>query len=108
LGGIVTGVNLSNGGTNYTVNSATCNTAAIASQTVFAPSTWHEIIQYSAALRIATNIGETQYMQSFDAFLKLKGIDIPKARALKAQMERDERHNERNLTLQLGGRYTFA
>jgi hypothetical protein len=107
-GGVVTGANMSNTGFGYIAASATANTGVASSQSVFVPSSWHETIQYGACWRIATWLGEVNYMQIFDAQLKAKGVDIAQAFAVKSQMKRDETHNERQVTLQLGGKYTFA
>lgn len=106
--GGVQSVTVSTGGSGYTSTNATVFTAAIGGQKVFVPSSWHEIIQYACCWRIATNTGESEYINYFDNILKSKGVDIQEARAAKSQMKRDERHNERGLMLQLGGKYTFA
>lgn len=108
VSGVVASVAVATPGSGYTSTNASVFTAAIGGQKVFVPSSWHEIIQYACCWRIATNTGESEYISYFDNILKSKGIDIQEARNVKSQMRRDERHNERGLTLQLGGKYTFA
>ena len=106
--GVITSVTVATQGSGYTAPNVSVLTAAIGGQQVFVPTSWHEIIQYAACWRIATNTGETEYITYFDNILKSKGIDVQEARAVRSQMKRDERHNERGLTLQLGGKYTHA
>jgi len=43
----------------------------------------------------------------FEGLLQTKGIDIPAARAKRAQMVRDELHNERQISVMVNP-YTFA
>jgi hypothetical protein len=107
--GAINGVNLTNEGLGYTSNNVTtCSTAVIASQSVFMPDSWYEIVQYAACWRLATWAGEQDYIVMFDNILKSKGIDVAEARAAKSQMKRDERHNSRQISLRLGSPYTFA
>ena len=107
--GVITSVTLSNAGQGYGVGNLTvCGTAVIASQSVFMPDSWHEIVQYAACWRLATWSGEQEYIVMFDNILKSKGIDVAEARAAKSQMKRDERHNSRQISLRLGSPYTFA
>lgn len=108
-GGVITSVSISSGGSGYTANNVSiCGTAAIASQSVFMPDSWHEIVQYAACWRLATWSGEQEYIVMFDNILKSKGVDVAEARAAKSQMKRDERHNSRQISLRLGSPYTFA
>lgn len=107
-GGVITGVAISSGGTGYIPSNASVNTAVIASQAVFVPPSWKEIIQYASLWRLATWNGSEEYIDMFDNVLKSKGIDVAAARAAKSQMVRDERHNSRALSLRLGAPYTFS
>jgi hypothetical protein len=106
--GVITAVAITSGGANYTVGNVFCGTAVVASQAVFVPDSWVEIIEYAACFRLATWEGAVDYIQMFDNVLKSKGIDLAKAREAKAQMIRDEKHNSRALSLRLGSPYTFA
>lgn len=104
--GVGISVAISNGGSGY-VNAPTVTTMAAASQQVFMPDSWQEIVELCACQRIALWEGASEYITMFEALLKSKGIDIQKARARKAQMERDEMHNERSMSL-MTGPYTWA
>jgi hypothetical protein len=104
--GIITGVTLGSGGSGY-ITAPTCNTSAVASQQVFASDSWQEIIELCACQRIALWEGASEYIVMFENLLKTKGIDLAEARARKAQMVRDELHNERQMSLQVGS-YTWA
>lgn len=107
-GGVITGIAVSFGGTGYIPSNASVNTAIIASQSVFVPPSWKEIIQYAALWRLATWNGSEEYISMFDNVLKSKMAGVQQARTAVAQMQRDERHNTRALSLRLGGPYTFA
>lgn len=106
--GVITVATVVGGGAGYSPSNASVNTAIIASQVVFVPPSWREIIQYAALWRLATWNGSEEYISMFDNVLKSKGIDVAEARAAKSQMKRDERHNSRALSLRLGSPYTFA
>lgn len=106
--GQLTNVAVTFGGTGYIPNNASVNTAIIASQPVFVPPSWREIIQYAALWRLATWNGSEEYIAMFDNVLKSKMAGVQEARTAVAQMVRDEKHNSRSLSLRLGGPYTFA
>jgi hypothetical protein len=104
--GIITGVTLGSGAGGY-ASAPTCNTAAVASQQVFASDSWQEIIELCACQRVALWEGASEYIQMFEAMLKAKGFDVSAARTRKAQMQRDELHNERSMSL-MTNPYTWA
>jgi hypothetical protein len=106
--GIITSVNLSSGGNNYS-SAPTCNTAAIQAQQVFAPDSWQEIFEYAACSRLALWEGASEYIAMFDNELakKIKGTGVMTTAERIAQMQRDERHNERQISLRTAA-YTYA
>lgn len=104
--GIITGVNLGTGGSGYAV-APSAATAAVSAQLVFMPDSWQEIVELCACQRIALWEGASEYIGLFEGMLSTKGIDIPAARAKRAQMVRDEMHNERQMSLMVNP-YTFA
>jgi len=104
--GVVTTLNLLTAGSGY-VNPPTVSTSAVASQQVFMPDSWQEIVELCACQRIALWEGASEYIQMFEALLKTKGIDIQAARTRKAQMVRDEMHNERSFSV-MTNPYTWA
>jgi hypothetical protein len=106
VSGVVSSVNLVGGATGY-IAAPSVGTAAVAQQQVFMPDSWQEIVELCACQRLALWEGASEYIQMFEGLLKTKGIDIAAARARKAQMERDEKHNERSMSLMTGA-YTWA
>jgi hypothetical protein len=106
VSGVVTSFAITNGGTGY-VTAPTVASAAVAGQQIFMPSSWQEIVELCACQRIALWEGASEYIELFEELLKTKGIDIAAARARRAQMVRDELHNERMISLMVGP-YTYA
>lgn len=106
--GVITSAAVSIGGSGYFAGSAFTGTAAIAQQSVFTMDSWQEIIEYAACWRLATWEGATEYVEMFQATLKNYGVDVAKAFEARSQMKRDERHNSRSISLQLGSPYTYA
>jgi hypothetical protein len=104
--GVITSVNLTSGGTGYIAAPLTA-TAAISEQQVFMPDSWQEIVELCACQRLALWEGASEYITMFENLLKTKGIDIQAARNRKAQMVRDEMHNERSMSLMTNA-YTWA
>lgn len=104
--GIVSAVNLTSGGSGY-ITAPAVATAAVSQQQVFAPDSWQEIIELCSCQRLALWEGASEYITMFEGLLKTKGIDVAAARARKAQMQRDELHNERQMSL-MTGMYTWA
>lgn len=81
--------------------------SSLAAGTIFAPDTWLQIFQYAAVCQLAADEGiqdSSIYKTAMD-FLKVRGMDPWRLRQL--QMQRDEKHNERQLSLR-STRYTFA
>jgi hypothetical protein len=106
-GGSLNGVFvITHGGSGY-VTAPTVNTAATASQQIFMPDSWQEIVELCAGQRIALWEGASEYISMFEGLLKTKGIDIAEARSRRAQMVRDEKHNERSMSL-MTNPYTWA
>lgn len=105
--GVITGITVTAGGSGYGTTVPSCNTAIVATQQVFMPDSWQEIVELCACQRLALWEGASDYITMFEAVLQGKGIDIAKAKARKSQMERDEQHNERSVTLR-SNPYTFA
>ena len=82
--------------------------SSYASQTIFAPDSWQEVFEYAAILKLASGEGmdeNSSICKTAMNFLKMKGMDPWTLRRL--QMQRDETHNERQLTMRTT-RYTFA
>lgn len=104
--GVVSAVNLTAGGSGY-VTAPSVNTAAISAQQVFMPDSWQEIVEIAACQRLATWEGAAEYIAMFEQQLESKGIDVAAARKRKADMERQELHNERQLSMR-AGQFTFA
>jgi hypothetical protein len=104
--GVIVSVALTTGASTY-IAAPTVNTAAVSTQQIFMPDSWQEIVELCAGQRIALWEGASEYISMFEGLLKTKGIDIAMARARKAQMERDELHNERSMSL-MSSPYTFA
>ncbi len=106
IAGQIATVTLTGSASGY-INAPTVATAAVAQQQVFAPDSWQEIIELCACQRLALWEGAQDYIAMFESLLKTKGIDVAAARARKAQMVRDETHNERSMSLQTS-MYTWA
>lgn len=104
--GIIASTSLTTGASGL-IAAPTVGTAAISTQQVFMPDSWQENVELCACQRIALWEGASEYISMFEGLLKTKGIDIAMARARKAQMQRDELHNERSMSL-MTGPYTFA
>ena len=104
--GVITSVAVGTAGSGYTV-APTANTSAISAQQVFMPDSWQEIVEICACRRLALWEGAADFVEMFDKELSRKGIDIPAAQARKKQMERDELHNERQLSVRVAS-YTHA
>ena len=66
---------------------------------IFAPDSWMEIFQYSAILRLAMNEGiqDSSIYKTAADFLTSRGMAPWQLRNL--QMQRDERHNSRSMSL---------
>jgi hypothetical protein len=80
---------------------------SLANATIFAPDSWMQIFQYAAVCQLAKDEGiqdSSIYKTAMD-FLKSRGMDPWTLRQL--QQQRDERHNERQLSLR-GVKYTFS
>lgn len=105
-GGGVASVNFFSGGSGY-VQAPPVTTAAVSQQQIFLPDSWQEIVELCACQRLALWEGASQYIEYFEGLLRTKGIDIADARARKAQMVRDEKHNERSMSLMVST-YTWA
>jgi hypothetical protein len=69
-----------------------------ADQVVFMPDSWQQALEYLACYNISLWEGAAENIQMFTQRLLALGVDI-KVLKLKAQMERDELHNERALSL---------
>jgi hypothetical protein len=107
--GIITGITVTNGASGY-VAPPSVNTAAIAAQVVFAPDSWQEILEYSAVLRLALWEGASEYVAMFKAILfgdPKQPTKVGLVQARLPQMQRDEMHNSRALSLRVNS-YTFA
>lgn len=104
--GVITAVAVTSGASGYTAAPAVA-TAAASTQQVFMPDSWQEIVELCACQRLALWEGAQEYITMFEGLLKTKGIDIAKARSRKSDMERQEMHNERSMSL-MTGPYTFA
>ena len=81
-------------------------TSSLVNAPIFAPDSWMEIFQYAAVARLAMNEGIQDsgiYKTAMD-FLKTRGMDPWSLRNL--QMQRDERHNSRSMSLRTAV-YTF-
>lgn len=108
VNGFITGVTVSVPGSGYQT-APSCNTAVIASQQVFAPDSWQEIFEYAACRRIALWEGAGEYQDMFQKELSRKidasGVMTTEARI--ADMQRQERHNERQVSLRMA-QYTAA
>jgi hypothetical protein len=74
---------------------------------IFAPDTWQQIFQYAAVLQLAKDEGITDgsFVKTANEFLKNRGMDMYTLRQV--QMQRDEKHNQRSLSLRTA-RYTHA
>ena len=82
-------------------------TTSQASQLIYMPDSWRDIVAYSAAMRLAANEGAFDYYNNIYRLLngdpKTGQPGLIKGRI--PQMERDEMMNERQLSLQIS-RYT--
>jgi hypothetical protein len=77
-------------------------TTLIYDSPIYMPDSWQEIIEYSAALRLATWQGATDFVALFRTILfgDPKNPQQPGlVKARYAQMERDANHNERQVTV---------
>ena len=69
---------------------------------IYLPFSWKEIIEYSAALRLAINQGSQQYIATFHQALfgdPKNPLNKGLISARTAQMERDANHNERQISV---------
>jgi hypothetical protein len=80
---------------------------AQATTPIFAPSTWMQIFQYAAVLQLAKDegISDASFVKTANDFMTSRGMDMYNLRQV--QMKRDERHNQRSLSLRTS-RYTHA
>jgi hypothetical protein len=79
-----------------------------AAMPIFAPSTWMQIFQYAAVLQLAKDEGiasTDSIVKTATDFMTNRGMDMYTLRQV--QMRRDERHNQRSLSLRTA-RYTHA
>jgi hypothetical protein len=78
-----------------------------ASATIFAPDSWQQVFQYAAVCQLAKDEGiqDSSIYKTAMNFLTSRGMDSMTLRRL--QMQRDELHNERSLSLKVN-RYTWA
>lgn len=104
FGAINAFLGFTNAGSGYTVAPQVL-TAAGSAQQIFMPDSWQEIIEYAACRRIAMWEGATEWVTNFDNELARKATTVAQVR--KSQMQRDETHNERQLSL-VQTRYTHA
>lgn len=104
--GVISALHLVTGGTGY-IAAPSVGTAAVSQQQVFAPDSWQEIVELCACQRIALWEGASEYIAMFESLLKTKGIDVGEARTRRAQLVRDELHNERSMSLMTSA-YTWA
>lgn len=73
--------------------------SSVAAQQVFAPDSWREVFQRAAIVKLAQDEGITDssvYKTNVD-FLEKRGMAPWQLRSL--QMQRDEKHNQRSLSL---------
>lgn len=77
-----------------------------ANQVVFMPDSWQQAVEYLACWNLAVGEGAETYIKMFADRLLALGVDV-KVLKLSAQMERDEKHNSRQMTLRTGA-YTYA
>jgi hypothetical protein len=80
--------------------------ATVSAQVVFMPDSWKQAVQYLACYNLALNEGAETYMAMFAQKLLALGIDVDVLK-LRAQMERDEKHNSRQMSLRTAS-YTHA
>src|SRR5579864_901713 len=106
--GVITGAaTIVTGGSGYGTTPPSVATAAVASQVVFMPDSWQPKLEAMACRQIALFEGAEEYVALFENELQTRGVDLQKARESKPQMERDERHNTRQLSLRVSS-YTHA
>lgn len=81
--------------------------SAFSSAVVFAPDAWQEIFEYSSIVRLAAweGIQDSSIYKTAHDFLESRGMAPFQLRNL--QMQRDERHNERQMSMRTAT-YTFA
>lgn len=80
--------------------------AAVANQSVFMPDSWKQAVQWLAIYNLSLGEGAVDYANMAAGKLLALGVDV-KVLGLKAQMERDEKHNSRAMSLRTAS-YTFA
>ena len=73
--------------------------SGLASMPIFAPDSWKEVFQYDAIRRLAQNEGiqDTSIYKTAVDYLKTMGMDPWTLRQL--QMQRDSKHNERQISM---------
>ncbi len=106
--GVITSVAVTSGGTLYT-SSPTALTATLATQQILTPDSWQEIIELAACRRLALWFGASEYITMFDNEInkKIERTGVMTTQERIAQMVRDEKHNERQLSLRTSI-YTYA
>lgn len=102
--GVITAAAIAGGGSGYTI-APNVATAVLASQQVFMPDSWREIVEWVSVRKLSLNIGASEYVILAENELKSRGINL--GEKVESQMERDEKHNTRSLSLRVG-RYTYA
>jgi hypothetical protein len=80
--------------------------ASVAAQVVFMPDSWQQAAQYLACYNLALGEGAETYIEMFKDRLMALGVDVSVLR-LRPQMERDERHNSRQMSLRTAS-YTYS
>lgn len=80
---------------------------SLADQPIFAPDSWMDVFQYAAIVRLGQDEGiqDSSIYKTASDFLEKRGMAPWQLRTL--QMQRDERHNERSLSLRTAV-YTWA
>ena len=98
---------IASGGSGYGTTPPTVATAVLASQQIFMPDSWQPKLEYMACRQLALWEGADEFVVMFEEELRTRGVDLQKARESKPQMERDERHNTRQLSLRVSS-YTYG
>ena len=80
---------------------------SVAGQVVFVPSSWQEIIEYCACRRLALWEGASEYQELYEREINTKLAGAMTTEARIADMQRMERHNERQLSVRIA-QYTCA
>jgi hypothetical protein len=97
-------VAIGGGGSGYQT-SPSANTAVLAQQAIFAPDSWQELFEIAACQRIAQWMNEGEAYDRITMALEKKITALNLTRT--ADMVRQEKHNERAVSLRIA-QYTGA